>query len=128
MVVHGRLLCVPAAGKLSLGLRKPQFRVPNPKIREFEGEVCNGRSGSGLGGKRCGDCGRKLRLLGHGGGRFSNPKRKERKNGAWSWSRRQFANLKTKQTKRQGAIKPIKLLLIARKCGEIRGGAERRNT
>ena len=58
MVVHGRLLCVPAASKLSLGLRKPHFRVPNPKIREFDGEVCNGRSGSGLGGKRCGDCGR----------------------------------------------------------------------
>jgi hypothetical protein len=121
-------LCVPVAAKLSLGLRKPHFRVPNPKIREFDGEVCNGRSGSGLGGKRCGDCGRELRLLGRGGGGFSNPKRKERKNVAWSWSRRQFANLKTKQTKRQRAIKPVELLLITRKCGEIRGGAERRNT
>jgi hypothetical protein len=28
-----------AAAKLSLGLRKPHFRVLNPKIREFDGNV-----------------------------------------------------------------------------------------
>ena len=56
-----------------IGPRASRERV-NPKIRKFDGNMCNGCGGGGLGGERGGDSGGDLSLKCRGG--FRHPAKK----------------------------------------------------
>jgi hypothetical protein len=77
IVIHGGLSRNPGAAKLSFSLQKPHFRILNPKIRKFDGDIGNECDSGGLGGERGGDCGCDLFLKGCGGLCVCHPKRNE---------------------------------------------------